>query len=73
MGAKDEELFEERTRGPITNLSKYLKKVIVLDYKTFVEQIKDATGFDKVNFKNNQIILNHKLLYDLKTKKFINQ
>jgi hypothetical protein len=48
--------FEENVIGDIKNLDKYLTKIIVVDDR----------------WKSDKIISSHPLLYDLKTKRFIN-
>jgi hypothetical protein len=58
-----ENQFEEAVLGDINNVDKYLTKIILNDY----EEFKNYSGIELGT------ILKHPLLYDMKTKRFVNQ
>jgi len=70
--SKYEELFEERVKGSINPLSKYLTKIIIEDveaFKHYYDNIDQTLGPSR----RYKLILTHPLLYDFKTKRFVNK
>jgi hypothetical protein len=68
VSSKYETLFEEHVKSPLMPISRYLTKIIVGNFQTLSQY-----GIPALSSKENATVLEHPLLYDWKTKRFINK
>lgn len=80
LHSKSESLFEEQVKAPLKNLNQYMTKIITQDVALMDDMIKNQCQFkygERVKIEPDYLNLlikmrKHHLLYDAKTKRFVN-